>query len=140
MQKPPLAVVHDPRFREHVAPQGHPERSERLGAIDIAIAPLAGAFESLEPRACSDEEILYAHDQSHLEQLVGVDVPLGACEQAGPFGPGHDGPGSVGAVGQEVAVDLLGAGAVAALPTAVGAAGARVAGEGPAAVDAASGP
>ncbi len=67
------ALIRDPRFREHAGPRGHPERPERLDAIDEGLAPLAGRFVELEPRAASDEEILRVHHREHLERLLAVE-------------------------------------------------------------------
>ena len=67
------ALVRDPRFREHTAPQGHPERAERLIAVDRAVAPLADQFAALEPRPARDEEILRVHTADHLAALRAVE-------------------------------------------------------------------
>jgi acetoin utilization deacetylase AcuC-like enzyme len=63
-------VVRDARFLEHaLAGALHPERPERLEAIDRALAPLADRILRLEPRAATDDEILRAHAREHLERL-----------------------------------------------------------------------
>ena len=69
MVDPRPALVRDPRFREHVAPRGHPERPERLVAVDRGVASLADQFAPLEPRPARDEEILRVHGESHLAAL-----------------------------------------------------------------------
>ncbi len=73
MADPRLALIRDPRFREHSGPRGHPERPARLDAIDQALAPLAGRFLELEPRPADDEEILRVHDPLHLARLRAVE-------------------------------------------------------------------
>ncbi len=65
----PVGVVEDPRYREHRAPPGHPERPERLAAVSGAIAARASALEAVAPRAAEDEEILFAHDREHLARV-----------------------------------------------------------------------
>jgi acetoin utilization deacetylase AcuC-like enzyme len=72
MKDPRPALVRDPRFGEHIAPQGHPERGERLLAVDRGVAPLADQFASVEPRFASDEEILRVHHPDHLAALRAV--------------------------------------------------------------------
>ncbi len=47
----------------------HPERPERLLAIDRALAPLAARVRDVSPRPATDEEILRAHAREHLERL-----------------------------------------------------------------------
>lgn len=57
-------------FKDHVTPPGHPERVDRLRALDEAIQEQA--FESLDlceaPRA-PDEAVLLAHPESFLEKV-----------------------------------------------------------------------
>lgn len=57
-------------FKDHVTPPGHPERVDRLRALDDAIQ--AEAFASLDrqeaPRA-PDEAVLLAHPESFLEKV-----------------------------------------------------------------------
>ncbi len=63
-------VVRDPRFRDHVAPREHPERPERLIAIDRALDALGDCVRPLAPREASDDELLRAHERGYLEQLA----------------------------------------------------------------------
>jgi acetoin utilization deacetylase AcuC-like enzyme len=46
-----MAVLEDPRFREHVGPRGHPERPERLAAVASALAARRETFARIAPRA-----------------------------------------------------------------------------------------
>ena len=69
MPDPRPLVVRDPRFRAHISPAGHPERAERLDAIDRALAPYLGEVSEIAPRAASDDEILRAHSAEHLALL-----------------------------------------------------------------------
>jgi acetoin utilization deacetylase AcuC-like enzyme len=65
-----VAVVEDPRYREHVGPAGHPERPERLTPVAEAIAARAGRLEALAPRPATPDEILRVHERSHLEGIA----------------------------------------------------------------------
>lgn len=62
-------LVRDARFREHALP-GHPERPERLDAIDRALTSLGDRAVSREPRPATDEEILRVHSRKHLSALM----------------------------------------------------------------------
>jgi acetoin utilization deacetylase AcuC-like enzyme len=65
-----VAVAQDPRFREHRAPPGHPERAERLEAVARAVAEQAGRLDGWSPRPASDEEILRVHTREHLARVT----------------------------------------------------------------------
>jgi acetoin utilization deacetylase AcuC-like enzyme len=62
-------VVRDPRFREHTPSRPHPERPERLVAIDRALDPLADRIRALAPREASEDELLLAHGREYLDAL-----------------------------------------------------------------------
>jgi len=66
-------VSEDPRYREHLSPQGHPECPERLLAVGDALADFeghhAGALERLVPRAAEESEILRVHRAEHLRSV-----------------------------------------------------------------------
>jgi acetoin utilization deacetylase AcuC-like enzyme len=66
-------VVRDPRFREHVPRGSHPERPERLVAIDLALDALGDRVRALEPRAASDDELLLAHGREYLTALAQIE-------------------------------------------------------------------
>ena len=70
MQDPRPLVVRDPRFREHEPQRTHPERPERLVAIDRALDAIGAAVRTLEPREATDEELLAAHERGYLDALV----------------------------------------------------------------------
>jgi len=63
------AIVEDPRYRDHHAPPGHPERPERLEAVGRAIASRGDALVRLAPRPATDEEIRRVHPAAHLARL-----------------------------------------------------------------------
>jgi acetoin utilization deacetylase AcuC-like enzyme len=69
-----MHVVEDPRFMDHQAPQGHPEREERLIAVSQALASHAEqsphSIARIEPRLASDDEILRIHSRQHLQQVA----------------------------------------------------------------------
>jgi len=69
-------LVSDPIFLEHLVPPGHPERPERLRAIDRALAD--EIFAALErrtaPAPVSEETIAFAHDQRYIA-LIRDNVP-----------------------------------------------------------------
>jgi len=69
MNDPRPLVVRDPRFRDHVPLREHPERPERLAAIDRALDALGEAIRPLAPRPATDEELLRAHDRGYVEAL-----------------------------------------------------------------------
>jgi acetoin utilization deacetylase AcuC-like enzyme len=67
-----LVIARSKRFLDHDPGAWHPERPERLAAIDRGLgeAATAGlAFEELTPRAASREELLSVHDPAHVERL-----------------------------------------------------------------------
>jgi acetoin utilization deacetylase AcuC-like enzyme len=92
MNPPPApipGIVRDPRFQDHVGPAGHPERPERLLAVERALEPLFDRLLDVAPRAASDDEILRAHDREHLERLEALrgraarlDPDTYACEHS----------------------------------------------------------
>jgi len=64
-----VGVIQDSRYREHRAPEGHPECPDRLAAVEEAIASRAEALSRLAPRQAGDEEILRIHQRAHLESI-----------------------------------------------------------------------
>jgi len=65
-----MAVLEDPRFREHAGPRGHPERPERLLAVAAAIAERPEPLARIAPREADDAELLRVHERAHLERLA----------------------------------------------------------------------
>ena len=64
-----VGVIQDSRYREHSAPERHPERPDRLVAVEEAIAGRAESLSHLAPRQAGDEEILRIHQRAHLESI-----------------------------------------------------------------------
>ena len=67
-----LLVARSARFQEHQPGRFHPERPERLAAIDRALdrAVEEGlVFEEVTPRPASDAELLRTHTEAHLRRL-----------------------------------------------------------------------
>jgi acetoin utilization deacetylase AcuC-like enzyme len=70
-----VSIVRDTRFREHRPGEGHPERPERLEAIDALLdGPAASglAFRRLTPRAATRAEVELNHAPAYLDQLDAV--------------------------------------------------------------------
>ncbi|MFQ5515485.1 MAG: histone deacetylase [Myxococcota bacterium] len=65
---PPL-LIRDSRFLEHRPARPHPERPERLQAIDEALRDLKTPHAQAPAREASDEEILRVHSAEALGQL-----------------------------------------------------------------------
>jgi len=74
MQK--TGLVADPRYLDHVAPDYHPERPERLKIlIDMADHLDRKGIVRLAPRRAQKDEILLVHDRSHydlIEKTAGI--------------------------------------------------------------------
>jgi acetoin utilization deacetylase AcuC-like enzyme len=70
---PSVLLMRDVRFREHVPGPGHPERPERLDAVDAALVPLPGGIAELAPRAASDDELARVHSREYLAQLAAAE-------------------------------------------------------------------
>jgi len=69
-EAPRPIVVEDPRYRDHQAPGGHPERPERLEAVGRAIALREGEISRQAPRAAEDKELLRVHPATHLAGIA----------------------------------------------------------------------
>ena len=63
-------VVEDPRYQDHQAPGGHPERPERLVAVGRAIAERESELARQAPRPADDEELLRVHAAAHLANIT----------------------------------------------------------------------
>jgi acetoin utilization deacetylase AcuC-like enzyme len=64
-----VCVIEDPRFREHRAPEGHPERPARLAAIERALSEFRPQLGALPARPADDDEILAVHDARCLARI-----------------------------------------------------------------------
>ena len=64
-----MALLEDPRFRDHAGPRGHPERPERLVAVATALAARSEALARIAPRPAHDDELLRVHTPGHLRTL-----------------------------------------------------------------------
>jgi len=62
-------VVVDRRYRDHRGPDGHPERPERLAAVERAIDAHRAQLTPVAARPASDEELLRVHGAAHLAQV-----------------------------------------------------------------------
>ncbi len=61
-------VIQDPVFRKHAVPPGHPERPERMDAVDTALAGLDG-IELHKAVPADDAQLLLAHTDRHIATL-----------------------------------------------------------------------
>jgi len=66
---PATGVVVDRRYREHRGPPGHPERPDRLAAVERAIDAQRERLVPVAARPATDEEILRVHDGRLLARL-----------------------------------------------------------------------
>jgi acetoin utilization deacetylase AcuC-like enzyme len=67
-----VSIVRDARFRDHDTGYGHPERPERLRAIEELLdSPAASqlAFHKIAPRAATREELELNHTHEYLDRL-----------------------------------------------------------------------
>ncbi len=71
-QMSPLSLFRHPDFQSHENPESHPERSQRLAAIDDAIASCdhSGQFIDLKPRIATESEITAVHVPSYVQQIA----------------------------------------------------------------------
>ncbi len=70
MRDASVQFVGDPRFRAHRAPPGHPERPERLDAVELALADFEDRVERRLPRAATFDELRSVHDEAMLRTLA----------------------------------------------------------------------
>ena len=61
----------DPRFAEHATSPGHPERPERMAAVDrgVAASSVAEDLVSVTPRPATVDELARIHDRDYLDAL-----------------------------------------------------------------------
>jgi acetoin utilization deacetylase AcuC-like enzyme len=69
----PTRLFFDPTFLDHDQGPEHPESPARLEAItaELKRAPIAGVEWAAPPRA-TRTELLYAHEESHVERVLGL--------------------------------------------------------------------
>jgi len=110
-------IVLSPRYRDHVTGPGHPERPDRVSAIEARLAA-DGLLESLvriEPRAATEAELLRCHEAGYLA-TVKVDVAADAGQLSTgdtAISPGSLDTALLAAGGLLAAVDAVIAGRVA---------------------------
>jgi len=65
-------LLRDDRFRLHDPGAGHPERAERLAALDLLFdEPRHSSLVRVEAREANDAELLAVHDQQHVSLVAG---------------------------------------------------------------------
>ena len=66
-----LIIYTHPSSHRHVTPPGHPERVARIEAIDVVLGlPEFAGIDRAEAPAATDEPLLRAHSEAHLEKIV----------------------------------------------------------------------
>lgn len=77
-----ISLLRHHLFALHRNPELHPESSERLTAIDYAIAQsdLAATIVPVTPRAVTPEELCQVHAQEYIEELEAADAKLRGSE------------------------------------------------------------
>ncbi len=65
-------IIHDPRYLLHETGNFHPERPDRLRAIEKRLKEdhWLEKFQEISPRKATSDEILLVHDREHLEQVA----------------------------------------------------------------------
>ena len=64
-----VEVIADPSYAAHEAPAGHPERQERLRAVEAALDGFSGALVHRAPRPATPDELYAVHDRAHVEHV-----------------------------------------------------------------------
>jgi acetoin utilization deacetylase AcuC-like enzyme len=85
-----IRIVSDPRYRAHQGPVGHPERPERLVAVEEALHAFEDSLERRLPREAEAEEILRVHAPQHWSLVqdtarhaaVRLDADTFACRES----------------------------------------------------------
>ncbi|PCK08286.1 MAG: deacetylase [Alteromonadaceae bacterium] len=74
----PAAIISPAACEQHLVPQGHPERPKRLSCVNdqLLSSGLNLAIDMLDTEAASDEQLLRAHSQAHLDKLNQLDEQL----------------------------------------------------------------
>jgi acetoin utilization deacetylase AcuC-like enzyme len=88
MSQPIVQCITDDRFQTHRGPEGHPERPERLIAMNEAIDPFRDRLEFVAPRMAHAEEVLRVHDTHLFDYLESTsDHPLDRIDADTYVGP-----------------------------------------------------
>ena len=74
----PAAIISPAPCEQHLVPQGHPERPKRLNCVNdqLLSSGLNLAVDVLDTQAATDEQLLRAHSQDHLDKLTQLDEQL----------------------------------------------------------------
>lgn len=64
-------LYENPVFLEHKVPEGHPERPDRLRALNLALEhPNFAELKRIKAPRGSEELVLLAHPEDHLRSIV----------------------------------------------------------------------
>jgi acetoin utilization deacetylase AcuC-like enzyme len=84
------ALIYDPIFLEHLTPQGHPERPQRL---EMAIKVLEAldwlkrdGLVLIPPRSATEDELALVHDYAYIQQVKAAADDVARKEQPGGTG------------------------------------------------------
>ncbi len=69
-----LSIIRDPLYLKHSGGTGHPERPERLQAIDALLEtfPLRDRIEDVAARPASFEELARVHEEGYIRRIAGT--------------------------------------------------------------------
>jgi len=83
LNAPPLFVVNDGRFTQHLENIFHLDSAKRLGAIQSVLShtSIEGKWTEVAPRLASVEELAWVHTASHIERIARTaDKPLASLD------------------------------------------------------------
>ncbi|HKX11785.1 MAG TPA: histone deacetylase [bacterium] len=86
-----IGIVHDRRFLQHETGPMHPERPDRLRALEPLLRQpgLEKKWLEIAPRKASLEEILLVHDRQHLEEVARTAEAKGTYLDGDTFAGAH---------------------------------------------------
>jgi len=65
-----VGYIYHPIYTQHIPPREHPERPERVEAIDTALTPLKDKLISVPPRRATAREIALVHDFYYPQEIM----------------------------------------------------------------------
>jgi acetoin utilization deacetylase AcuC-like enzyme len=106
----PAALIAHPEFRRHITSPGHPERPQRLEAIEALIrrTPLQDACAHLAPEPVDDDVLAAVHTRAYIERVREVTAAGGGyLDPDTPVGPASYAVARRAAGGAVQAVDAV---------------------------------
>ncbi len=88
------ALIYDPIFLEHLTPENHPDRPERLKkAVDVLQAlnwlEREGLVQ-LAPRAATEDELATVHDREYIQKVKAAAHKVAREQDSGDCAPGGE--------------------------------------------------